>query len=381
MSVTPNTTLPKCTRTAVIDLLFMRKYNLTHTQMLVMYYLLMLKNWVKYREDGFYVVLSSKIEDDLKLHPKTVEANLTQLKKLGLIESKRCRVDAWNKNRTYRGIQITTLGKEYNLSFYKESEYQYALELEKENEAFRVENDVIQSKNRELQSQQGNLELQKNALNTTIEADKKLNQRSIEALEENKKLQEKCLALEIENRELKENEKQNTSQKEKERVKEQDLEKFRKKIISQYSQTGKPICNAIANEDNWSMDTKFYINGYSRLSIYLPDGKMKQLTDPKQIANFWKWLFEHQHRVGVLLDTTKLANISPLLIFIGALVMLNKESYTLKSLTPVAGGVKVSVYNKNSEIISIQNGFSRDVIDVEKCKKFFELNACEGGGF
>jgi DNA-binding MarR family transcriptional regulator len=359
----------------------MRKYNLTYTQMAVMYYVLMLKNWVKYVEHDFYVILSSKIEEDLKLHPKTVEANLTQLKKLGLIETKRCKVDAWNKHRTYRGIRITTLGKEYNLSFYKEKEYQYALELEKENEAFRVENDAIQSKNRELQSQQSGLETQKEILNLTIEADKKLNQRSIETLEENKRLQEKCLTLEIENRELKANNKQNISLKEEELLREKDLEKFREKIISQYSKTGKPICNAVPNEDNWLMDIKFYINGYSRLSIYLANGKMKQLTEPKQIANFWRWLFEHQHRVGVLLDTSKLADISPLLIFIGALIILNKESYTIKSLTPVAGGVKISVTNKNNEIISIKNGFGREVIDVDKCRKFFELNTCEGGGF
>jgi len=79
MSVTPNNTLPKRTRTAVIDLLFMEKYQLTKTQMLVMYYLLMLKNWVPFVDNGFYVILSSKIEQDLQLHPKTVEASITNI--------------------------------------------------------------------------------------------------------------------------------------------------------------------------------------------------------------------------------------------------------------------------------------------------------------
>ena len=58
MSIVPTTTLPQCTRTAVIDLLFMRKYALTHTQMLVMYHMLMLKNWAKEADDEFYIILS-----------------------------------------------------------------------------------------------------------------------------------------------------------------------------------------------------------------------------------------------------------------------------------------------------------------------------------
>ena len=72
MSVVQTTTLPKRTRTAVIDLLFKEKHSLTHSQMLVMCYLLMLKNWAKEIDSGFYIVLSSKIVKDLNLHLKTV---------------------------------------------------------------------------------------------------------------------------------------------------------------------------------------------------------------------------------------------------------------------------------------------------------------------
>jgi len=122
MSVVPTTTLPKRTRTAVIDLLFKEKYSLTHSQMLVIYYILMLKNWAKVVDGKFYIILSSKIEKDLNLHPKTVEATLTKLAKLNLIERKRCIVTEWNPNKTYRGIAITELGKEYSLSHYKESQ-------------------------------------------------------------------------------------------------------------------------------------------------------------------------------------------------------------------------------------------------------------------
>jgi len=142
MSVVPKK-LPKCTRTIVLDSLFMRKYLLSYSQMAVMYYLLLLKNWVTFKEDGFYVVLSKKIEKDLKFHPKTVEASITKLKRLNLIQTKRLIVNEWSTHKTFRAIGITELGKEYNLSHYKEDHYQHALELEKENEVFRVENDEV----------------------------------------------------------------------------------------------------------------------------------------------------------------------------------------------------------------------------------------------
>jgi hypothetical protein len=118
MSVVPSSTLPKCTRTAVIDLLFMRKYELSKTETIILYYCLLLKIWVKYREGEFCLILSSKIEKDLNMHTKTVEASITKLKKLNLIETKRMKVKEWHDTKTYRGIAVTSLGKEYNLSHY-----------------------------------------------------------------------------------------------------------------------------------------------------------------------------------------------------------------------------------------------------------------------
>jgi len=233
MSVVPTSTLPKCTRTAVIDLLFMRKHALTQTQMLVMYHLLMLKNWAKKTDDEFYIILSSKIESDLKLHPKTVEAALTQLKKLNLIETKRCKVAEWNPNRTYRGVAITELGKEYNLSHYKENEYQLARELEKENEIYRVENDAIESRNMELETKNSDLELQNRTLKEHLKADQELNRTSIKAIEEKKELEERCRKLELENKKLKAQ--IEITEPKKETSKEKNLEDFRKKIVREYA--------------------------------------------------------------------------------------------------------------------------------------------------
>jgi len=371
MSVVPTSTLPKCTRTAVIDLLFMRKHALTQTQILVMYYLLRLKTWAKEADDEFYIILSSKIESDLNLGSKTVEATLTQLKKLNLIETKRCKVAEWNPNKTYRGVAITELGKEYNLSHYRESEYQLARELERENETYRVENDAIESKNMKLEAKNSDLELENRILKEHLKADQELNGASIEALEEKKKLEERCLKLELENKKLKAQ--IEMKEPKKETSKEKNLENFRKKIVREYAQSGKPICNAVQNSNNWAIDTKFYINSYSRLSTYLPNGESRQIADPKQIDNFWNWLFYHQHRVGTLLDEKKVADISVLLPFLGLSIMLDDKFYKIESLKAVVGGVKVFLSNDRGELMEIGNGYGSKVIDVGKCWEWFEL--------
>ena len=376
MSIVPTSTLPKCTRTVVIDLLFMRKYQLTHSQMIVMYYLLMLKNWVKFVNNDYYVIISRKIEDDLEMHQKTVEASITQLKKLNLIDTKRCEVEEWNNRRTYRAITITSLGKEYNLSYYKEEEYQNSVELEKENEIFRVENDRVHSENMELENINRSLELKNRTLNIQLEGDEAIFKASIEALEKIKDIEEKCKILEMENREYKEREekkeKENKNSTPPTEEREKDMDNFRKKITIQYSQSGKAICNAVQNSDNWSVDTSFHINSYNRLSIYLPDGKAKQISEPKQVNKFWEWLFSHQHRVGKPIDSKRVADISTLLPFKGAYIYIEHKSYKIHYLKAVMGGVKVILLDENSQLINMANGHGSTTIDVKKCKDFFK---------
>jgi hypothetical protein len=358
-----------------MDMLFLRKYKLSYSQMMVLYYLLLLKNWVTFSEDNHYVIMSTKIEKDLKLHPKTIEASITKLKKLELISIKRVKVKEWNSQKTYRAIGITPLGKEFNLSHYKENQYQHSIELEKENEEFRVENDNVHSQNMKLESENQDLELKNQILNITLEKDEEINRASIEALTNMQELEEKLLELEKENQALKKKieiqENQNSTPKEET---EKNINIFRKKIIRQYAQSGKAICNAVKNQDSWLTETNFHINSYSRLSIYLPSGELKQIAEPKKIDNFWKWLFYHQKRIGKLLDTNQKADISTLHKYQGETINLNNKPYKIHKLTPVIAGVKVTISDKNGNLTRLGNSYGSEVIDVEKCREFFELN-------
>jgi len=181
--------------------------------------------------------------------------------------------------------------------------------------------------------------------------------------------------LEIENRELKERlELKDSGSVEEEKQKEKDIELFREKIIRQYARSGKAICNGVKNSDGWSIETKFYINGYSRLSIYLPNEKPKLIDQPRQVDNFWRWLFDHQHRVDNLLNEKKPADISALIPFIGALIIINKKSYYIKSFQPVIGGVKMTIFNDES-VVNIGNGYGSEVLDVVKCREWLERNS------
>ena len=384
MSVVETRKLPKCTRTIVLDSLFMRKYYLSYAQMSVMYYLLLLKNWVQFKENDYCVILSSKIEKDLKLHPKTIEASITKLKALNLITTKRCVVKEWDSPKRFRAIAITELGREYNLSHYKEDQYQHAVELEKENEKFRVENDAVHARNMSLESKSQELEIKNSALIMQLEADENLNQEAIKTLEKNRELQESNFSLEIEVKELKERleliekgsedkEDKKEDKEKQEKKEEKDIENFRDKIIRKYARSGKPICNGVRNIDGWSIETKFYINGYSRLSIYLPNNSVKIIDEPQQVDNFWRWLFIHQHRVNTLIDEKKIADISSLLPFIGELIILNKKSYRIESFKAVIGGTEMTI-SKDDNLIKLGNGFGSDTIDVTHCSNWIEKN-------
>jgi len=145
MSAIPTTTsieLPKCTRTTVIDHLFRNKYKLTLTQTIILSYLLLLKNWANV-VDGYFIITTNKIENDLKIGKKTIEASLTKLKKLGLVETKLLKVEEWNSNANFRALRITEKGKEYNLSYYKPKEHQLILELEEKNSQLEKQNKTL----------------------------------------------------------------------------------------------------------------------------------------------------------------------------------------------------------------------------------------------
>ncbi len=53
--------------------------------------------------DGYFVILTSKIKNDLLLGKKIIKASITKLKKLGLIETTLVKVPQWKSNENFRG--------------------------------------------------------------------------------------------------------------------------------------------------------------------------------------------------------------------------------------------------------------------------------------
>jgi len=341
-AIPPLKELPKCTRTTVIDHIFRRKYGLTLTQTIVLSYLLMLKNWSIFM-DGYYILTTNKIADDLILGTKTVEASFTQLKKLGLIETKLLKVDEWYSNANFRAVRITKLGKEYNLSHYKPKEYQIISELQKEIADFRVKNAQLEFKNRTLIMEMEAIE-KKPTTPKKLEAEKSLENRG---------------DTDITHKGNKIN----------------NLEAFKKKTVYDFSKSGEPICNGVSNGDGWLKDTTFYINSYSRLSIQVPNEGFKQLVDPQQINLFWAWLFNNQHRVGEVKDYLAVPDISFLLLFLGETLINQKEKFIIESIIAVEGGVRVKVKDKNGAVIEVMNKKKSKILDAEDCTRWFKNGA------
>ncbi|SFV64813.1 hypothetical protein MNB_SV-14-1149 [hydrothermal vent metagenome] len=357
MSILTPQPFQKFNYTTVIDRKFRITHGLTQTQTEVMAYLVMIiQSWKAIKIiDGYFVILTSKIKNDLLLKEKTIEASITKLKKLDLIETKLVKVPEWSSNENFRGVKITQLGQTYSLSHYKPKIQEELTELREENRELKFKYEAILIQN---------------------EASENLNQKAIEALKKEQEQNEKIMLLEQELKETKEKleiilqkENQNSSNKEEH---EKDLEKFRKKIINKYAKSGEPICNCVSNQDSWGKDVKFYINSYNRVSIYTSNGEFKQLSEPKKIANFWEWLFAHQDRVGNLLDTKNIADISHLLKFEGQSVVINKNIYKIHKLIPVIGGLKLWIQDKEGNIQTMKNGFGSEVVDLKRFEAWMQ---------
>ncbi len=104
----------KFAHTTVLDRKFRLKYNLTYAQTEIIAYLVMIaQSWKNIIViDGYFVILTKKIKNDLLLGEKTIEASITKLKKLGLIETTLVKVPQWRSNENFRGVKITALGAE-----------------------------------------------------------------------------------------------------------------------------------------------------------------------------------------------------------------------------------------------------------------------------
>ena len=357
MSIVTPKPYQKFNYTTVIDRKFRITHGLTQTQTEVIAYLVMIvQSWKALMfVDEYFVILTSKIKNDLLLGEKTIEASITKLKQLGLIETQLVKVPKWSSNENFRGVKITELGKTYSLSHYKPKLLEEMSNLKEENRELTLKYDAML-----IQSQ----------------SSENLNQKAIEVLTKEEETNEKIILLEHKLKEIQKqleismksnDEKSKTIEKN-----EKNLEKFRKKIIKEHSKTGKPICNVVTNEDSWSPDVQFYINSFNKVSIYTKEGKFKQLVEPKQIDNLWRWLFVHQHRVGVLLETDKIADISHLLKFQGKSIVSGENIYKIHKLTPVVGGVVVQFEDKEGNIFNIKNEFGKEIIDLKRFEAWMD---------
>ncbi len=202
------------------------------------------------------------------------------------------------------------------------------------------------------------------------ESEEEIHKKAIEALRQEAKKDEEIILLKQEVKEL-QKKLEISMEKESQKVisaekKEENLEDFRKKITSKFAKSGEPICNAISNKDNWGKEVQFYINSYNKVSIYTTQGELKQIVEPKQIENFWSWLFAHQHRVGKILDTKTPPTISHLLKYIGKSVVINKTIFKIHKIEPVIGGVKVQFQDKEEQDIRLKSEFGSEVIDLKR---------------
>ena len=347
----------KFAKTTVLDREFRLKYNLTYAQTEIMSYLVMILNsWKNIIViDGYFVILTSKIKNDLLLGEKTIEASITKLKKLGLIQTTLVKVPQWKSNENFRGVKITELGAEYSLSHYKPQIKEEIRKLREENEELKFQNEIMRIE------EKGEEEIRKKA----IEALNRESQKDEEIIILKQELKEVKKKLEI----VMSKESEKSVSKEK---KEQNLEDFRKKITSKFSKSGEPICNALSNKDNWAKDVKFYINSYNKVCLYTAQEEFKQIVEPKQIERFWAWLFAHQHRVGKILDTKTPPKVSHLLKYIGKSVVINKTVFKIYDIEAVIGGVKVKLEDRDGQMLRVSSEFGSEVIDIKRFEDWVE---------
>jgi len=352
--------LPFCTRTSVIDHLFRRKYNLTYADTIIMSYILLTSSWAD-NIDDYYLLLTSKIKDDLLLGIKTIEATFTKLKKLELIELKRVVVPKWSHTQKYRTIRATHLGKEYNLSYHKPQEHQYLTSLEEIIEEYKAKNEFIDAEQQKIKKKNSDLELKLSSAYILLEGQEGINQKSIEILKNDEELNKKINLLEKEleearaiikaketaEKEASENNTKDNTNTHIERVevtKEKNIDIFRKKIVKDFSNSARILCNGV---NGWDFDVKFYINTYNKVTVKLLTGEFKQLTDIDEIRTFWEWLFENQDRVGQTLKTPISATIIELIEFEGKRFIAKDVPYKVIEIKAEKDGVTILVENED----------------------------------
>jgi len=365
MSITPQK-LPQCTRSTLLDHLFRREYQLTYVETIIMAYLVLAPSWA-IDIGGYFLLRSSKIKDDLLIGEKTIEATITKLKKLDLIETKLSKYEKWSFTQNYRTIKITPKGQKYNLSYHKPEEYKYILCLEEEIKNYKEKNELIDLEKKKIKEENIELGLKLRASYLFLENQENISQEGFKAIQREDELKKKIEDLKkdleeareiIKSKENTKKEQEETKTKTKTETKKEEIKKdknldiFRKKIIKEFSSSSKVICNGV---DGWSYDVEFYINSYNRLTVKLLGGKFEQLTDIEDIRNFWEWLFKNQDRVGKILIKPIDDDIMELMAFEGKAII--DTNNIVKKIEAVNGGVTILLQNKETK----KEGFMKDL--------------------
>ncbi len=315
MSIAPN--LPKRTRSIVKDLLFQEKYNLSHSQMDLMAYLVNIPFWALAVGDDFYVITSNKIISDIPYFTtKTLEFLFKVLEDKKLIERKLVKVEKWKGIHQVRSIRLTQAGKLYNDHLILPTKNEEFAQLKKENKKLKSEKEALE-----------------------------------------KKLEE-VLANVSFSEEEKEPKKYKTNQ---------DLSDFIKETTKDFAITGEPICNCVPK---WADSALFYINSYNKLSMKQNNEEEKQIKDASKIHAFWLWLFENQDRIGECIDLSKPLDLEELKRkYIGVQIEINGQEAEIYNFVSGKDGVAIEV-KKDKQIIRLMD--ARD-----KSKKFYPLALCE----
>jgi hypothetical protein len=311
--------LPKQTRILIKDLLFQAKYQLSHTQMDLMAYLVNVPFWAKEVEKDYFVITSNKILADLPhIHPKTLEATLKILKDEEFIHTKLVDMPTWNCKNKVRAIKLT----------YKSQTY--------------IDKLILPSQDKEV------IRLKK-ALKVSEEKNK-----ALEALLAN-------IEVPSEEKPLKKEEKKHHYTPDK------DLITFIEDTSKTFAKTGENICNCVPN---WTKEAVFNINSYAKLSIKI-DNNEKQIREASQINHFWLWLFTNQHRVGNCIDLNKKLDFEGLKErYLKKTLQIDEKSFILSDLILSEDGIAIEVQRGEMKT-KLRNPKTKETnyYTVEECER------------
>jgi len=358
MSVTPNN-LPKRTRVLVKDLLFQEQHLLTNTQVDVMSYIFNAFSWAV-KIDGYMVLTNKKFSDDLpQIREKTLEASLQELETKGLIERKGVRVPQW-RNARVRGIKITSMGMKYNGSLYTPT-YQTMMNAFQER--------ITELENREVKSDESNqleakLEPVK-AENNPLEAKK---ESGLETPKQEKILPKEHKTLPKEKKELETYTHTHTH-----RAETLSFSEFVRQTKKRFALAGEPISNMV---DGWEKESTFYINSFGQLACTSSSEKeCGQIGNPVKVNKFWKWLFNHQNRVGKLVDLGKVNEIIVQLNnkYRDKEIKLGGKKVWIAEICSKNEGLIIKIRNKQYNITTITNKGKQPILyGFDSVEKFID---------